>query len=81
MAKELAWENEYIESCNREFRDELPKGEIFYTLHEAKPVIESWRREYNTFRFHSSLGYRPPVPDTIQWPVGPRNENLLASLT
>ena len=24
-----------------------------------------WRREYNTIRPHSSLGYRPPVPETI----------------
>jgi len=25
----------------------------------------SWRQEYNTIRPHSSLGYRPPVPETI----------------
>ena len=24
-----------------------------------------WWREYNTIRPHSSLGYRPPVPETI----------------
>ena len=24
-----------------------------------------WRREYNTIRPHSSLGYRPPVLETI----------------
>ncbi|MBT4126446.1 MAG: transposase, partial [Chloroflexi bacterium] len=24
-----------------------------------------WRREYNTIRPHSSLGYRPPVPEAI----------------
>ncbi|MGA2361364.1 MAG: integrase core domain-containing protein, partial [Candidatus Aminicenantales bacterium] len=22
-----------------------------------------WRREYNRFRPHSSLGYRPPAPE------------------
>jgi len=24
-----------------------------------------WRREYNTIRPHSSLGYRPPAPETF----------------
>ena len=24
-----------------------------------------WRQEYNTVRPHSSLGYRPPVPEAI----------------
>src|SRR6202162_868568 len=41
------WENGYIESFNARLRDELPDGEIFYTLKEAQVVIESWRRHYN----------------------------------
>jgi hypothetical protein len=28
-------------------------------------LIERWRREYNVFRPHRSLGYRPPAPATI----------------
>ena len=28
-------------------------------------LIEQWRRHYNTIRPHSSLGYRPPAPETI----------------
>jgi putative transposase len=43
----------------------LLKGEIFYTLEEAKVIIESWRRHYNTVRPHSSLGYRPPAPEVV----------------
>ena len=31
---------------------ELLNGEIFYTLHEARTLIEWWRREYNEFRPH-----------------------------
>ena len=31
----------------RRLRDELLNGEIFYTLREAKIIIESWRRHYN----------------------------------
>ncbi len=56
------WENGYIESFNGKFRDEFLNGEMFYTLKEAQVLIESWRREYNEYRPHSSLGYRPPAP-------------------
>ena len=59
------WENGYVESFNGKFRDELLNGEIFYTLTEAKILIECWRREYNTIRPHSSLGYRPPAPEAL----------------
>lgn len=63
------WENGYIESFNGKLRYELLNGEIFYTLNEAKIVIEAWRRHYNTVRPHSSLGYRPPAPEVIIWPT------------
>ena len=56
------WENGYCESFNGKLRDELLNGEIFYSLKEAKVVIEQWRKHYNTIRPHSSLGYRPPAP-------------------
>ena len=56
-------ENGYIESFNGKLRDELLNREIFTTLAEAKVLIEQWRREYNQIRPHSSLGYRPPVPE------------------
>src|SRR5215210_4901783 len=46
------WENGYCESFNSKLRDELLNGEIFYTLQEAKVIIESWRRHYNTVRPH-----------------------------
>ena len=59
------WENGYNESFNGKLRDELLNGEIFDTLLEARVVIELWRREYNTMRPHSSLGYRPPAPEAI----------------
>jgi putative transposase len=58
------WENGYIESFNGKLRDELLNREIFTTLTEAKVLIEQWRREYNQVRPHSSLGYRPPAPET-----------------
>jgi putative transposase len=65
------WENGYCESFNSKLRDELLNGEIFYSLAEARTVIEVWRRHYNTSRPHSSLGYRPPAPEAVQWPAPP----------
>jgi transposase InsO family protein len=59
------WENGFIESFNARLRDELLDGEIFYSLNEAKIVIESWRRHYNTLRPHGSIGYKPPAPEVF----------------
>ena len=59
------WENGYCESFNGKLRDELLNGEIFYSLKEARIMIEQWRNTYNTIRPHSLLGYRPPAPVTI----------------
>lgn len=56
------WENGYNESFNGKLRDELLNLEIFYTLNEAKTLIEWWRRDYNSIRPHSALGYKPPAP-------------------
>ena len=71
------WENGYIESFNGKFRDELLNREIFYTLTEAKILVEAWRREYNEVRPHSSLGYRPPAPEAVE----PKPLRLLEALT
>lgn len=60
------WENGYNESFNGKLRDELLNAEIFYNLKEAQVLVENWRKEYNTIRPHSSLGYRPPAPESIQ---------------
>ena len=70
------WENGYIESFNGKLRDELLNREIFYTLTEAEVLLERWRIHYNTKRPHSSLGYRPPVPEAIQ-----PQKNLTKSMT
>ena len=62
------WENGYNESFNGSLRDELLNGEIFYSLAEARVLIEAWRRHYNTVRPQSSLGYRPPAPEAATPP-------------
>ena len=63
------WENGYCESFNSKLRDELLNGELFYSLAEARIVIEGWRQHYNTQRPHSSLGYKPPAPVAVVWPA------------
>ena len=63
------WENGFIESFNSKLRDELLNGEIFYSLKEARILIEAWRRHYNTIRPHSALAYRPPAPEVVLWPA------------
>ncbi|MDP7372231.1 MAG: integrase core domain-containing protein, partial [Nitrospinota bacterium] len=62
------WENGYVESFIGKMRDELLNREVFYTLDEAKVLVERWRQEYNRIRPHSALGYRPPAPEAIEPP-------------
>ena len=66
IEKASPWENGYAESFNGKLRDELLRTEVFNSLREAQVLIEQWRRHYNTVRPHSSLGYRPPAPETLQ---------------
>ena len=74
------WENGYIESFNGKLRDELLNGEIFDTLWEAQVLTQRWRRIYNQERPHSSLGYRPPAPETFLPRDNPRTSPVWAGL-
>ena len=53
-------QNGHVESFNGRFRDECLNANWFQNLADAKRKIESWRREYNSERPHSSLDYRTP---------------------
>jgi len=55
------WENGYIESFHSRLRDELLNRELFYSVKEAKVLVENWRMDYNHHRPHSSLGYMTPA--------------------
>ena len=51
-------------------------AELFYSLKEARIIIESWRRHYNGVRPHSSLAYKAPAPEVFvpsfaAWPSPP----------
>ena len=55
------WENGYIESFHSRLRDELLNREQFFSVKEAKVLVENWRLEYNHERPHSSLEYKTPA--------------------
>jgi putative transposase len=55
------WQNPFVESFHDKLRDECLNGECFVSLAEARVVLESWRREYNEIRPHSSLGNLTPA--------------------
>ena len=61
------WQNGFIESCNGKARTELLKREWFYSLEEAKIIIERWRQFYNNVRPHSALGRMAPVKFAAAW--------------
>jgi putative transposase len=54
-------ENCFIESFNGKFREECLEENIFSGIEYAKMIIESWRKHYNRFRPHSSLGNKTPM--------------------
>jgi putative transposase len=53
-------QNAFIESFNGKFRDECLNQSWHTSLEDARQIIEAWRKDYNTVRPHSSLGYRTP---------------------
>ena len=59
------WENGYCESYNARMRDEFLNGEIFGNMYEAEVLTKRWVQYYNTVRPHSSLGGKPPAPQSI----------------
>lgn len=63
------WENGYNERFNGTLREEVLNTEVFYSLQEARCVINQWVRQYNQIRPHQSLHYRPPAPETTQPPL------------
>ena len=59
------WENGYCESFNARMRDEFLNGELFGNMYEAEVLTKRWVCYYNTVRPHSSLGGRPPAPQSV----------------
>ena len=64
------WENGYCESFNGKLREECLNGEIFYSLKEARIVIEQWRQQYNRVRLNGRLnrtGHRFMTGPRSKW--------------
>lgn len=53
-------DNAYIESFNGRFRQECLNEHWFLSLDDAREKVESWRRDYNENRPHSSLDNATP---------------------
>jgi putative transposase len=60
VAAASPWQNGYVESFHSRLRDEFLDREQFETVEDAKEKAAWFRREYNTVRPHSSLGYATP---------------------
>jgi putative transposase len=60
VAAASPWENGYIESFHSRLRDEFLERVEFDTVADARAKAAWFRREYNTVRPHSSLGYATP---------------------
>jgi putative transposase len=53
-------ENAFVESFNGKLRDECLNENWFLSVKEAKEIIESWRKDYNETRPHTSLNGLTP---------------------
>jgi transposase InsO family protein len=60
VAAASPWENGYIEAFHSRLRDEFLEREEFESVDDAREKARWFRREYNAFRPHSSLGYATP---------------------
>jgi len=60
-------QNAFIESFNGRLRDEFLNETPFTSLAQARVALEDWRRDYNTVRPHSSIGWLTPAAYTAQF--------------
>ena len=54
-------QNAFIESFNGRLRDEFLNETLFTSLAHARAALEDWRRDYNTVRPHSRIGWLTPA--------------------
>jgi len=48
-------ENGHIESFNGRFQEECLNAQAFFSLAEARRIVEAWRQDYNTVSLHTPL--------------------------
>lgn len=54
------WQNGHCESFNSVFRDGCLDRWEFYSVAEARRVVQQWREEYNTIRPHGAINMLTP---------------------
>lgn len=54
-------ENGLIESSNGRLRDECLNTHLFWTMEEARNILQEWLLDYNRARPHGTLGYQTPL--------------------
>lgn len=59
-------DNPFVESFNGSFRDECLNAHWFLSLEDAAEKIEAWRKDYNSYRPHSSLNDLTPAEFIIK---------------
>lgn len=69
-------QNAHVESFNGKLRDECLNVSWFRNLWQARLRIEAWRKEYNSARPHSSLGYKTPEAFRASFTPSPRSLEL-----
>ena len=60
-------QNAFIESFNDWLRDEFLNETLFTSLAKARAALEEWRRDYNTVRPHSRIGWLTPAAYAAQF--------------
>ena len=61
------WQNGFIESFHSRLRDEFLERVEFESVADAQARGGWFRREYNTIRPHSSIGYKTPREFSEEW--------------
>jgi transposase InsO family protein len=74
-------QNGFAESFHSRLRDEFLDGEVFAGAREAQVRLNAWRRDWNTQRLHSSLGYLTPQEYAARWDQGVVNGSKTQATT
>ena len=69
-------QNGYVESFNGKLRDECLNVSWFRNLWQARVRVAAWRKDYNSARPHSSLGYKTPEAFRLAYAPSPRSLEL-----
>jgi transposase InsO family protein len=69
------WQNGFAESFHARLRDEYLDGEVFLSVREAQVRLDSWRRDWNEERLHSSLDYVTPLEFAARYNVARYNQD------